>query len=167
MNETAFRLGEAASNRDTKVDAGTCIAPGPVKPFLKEKIMATSSILGGSPAPAHAQGKDNDALGPSDSSDSGSDVQGERSMATQPDDESMLGGQPVELTSDTDMTGTGERAGAIPDGSRDARDILPDHVERLPENDAKTGTADADGDSGSIGEESAGLVGEEPGETDR
>lgn len=128
--------------------------------------MATSSILGGTPAPAHAEGKDNDMLGPSDSSDSGSDVQGERSMATQPDDESMLGGQPVELSSDTDMTGTGERAGAIPDGSRDAGDILPDQVERLPEDGSETGAEDADDDSGSVAEESASLTSEEPDETD-
>lgn len=72
--------------------------------------MANSSILGGTPAPARVQGKDNDLLGPSDSSDSGSDVQGERPMATQPDDDAMLGGRPADLASDTDMSGTGEKA---------------------------------------------------------
>lgn len=128
--------------------------------------MATSSILGGTPAPAQAEGKDNDMLGPSDSSDSGSDVHGERSMATQPDDESMLGGQPVELSSDTDMAGTGERSGAISDGSRDANDILPDRVESLSDDGTHAAIEDADGGSGSAAEESASLANEEPDETD-
>jgi hypothetical protein len=36
--------------------------------------MATGSILGGAPEPGKPRGRDADALGPSDSSDSGSDV---------------------------------------------------------------------------------------------
>lgn len=128
--------------------------------------MATSSILGGTPAPEHAQGKDNDLLGPSDSSDSGSDVQAERSMATQPDDDSMLGGQPVDLASDTDATGTGEKSGALPDGSRDAGDILPDHIERLSEDGTGAGDEDGDGDNNSVAEKSASLADDEPDETE-
>ena len=36
--------------------------------------MATSSILGGTPAPEQSKGRGTDALGPSDSSDSRSDM---------------------------------------------------------------------------------------------
>ena len=52
------------------------------------------------------------ALGPSDSSDSGSDVQGERPMATSPDNPAEWGGLPSQKGSDSDAMGTGERAGA-------------------------------------------------------
>lgn len=128
--------------------------------------MANSSILGGTPAPARVQGKDNDLLGPSDSSDSGSDVQGERPMATQPDDDAMLGGRPADLASDTDMSGTGEKAAATPDGNRDAGDILPDHVERLPDGGMEEESEDAAQSRGSVAQESAELVSEEPDETE-
>lgn len=128
--------------------------------------MATSSILGGTPAPARVQGKDNDVLGPSDSSDSGSDVQGERPMATQPDDDSMLGGRPVDLASDTDVSGTGEKAAATPEGTRDSGDILPDHVERLPEEGGEAEAESLDEERGSVAEESAELASDEPDEPD-
>ena len=55
--------------------------------------MATSSILGGDPLPRHVRGKDTNALGPSDNSDSGSDAQG--AYGTD------------ELSSDSDAEGTG------------------------------------------------------------
>jgi hypothetical protein len=42
--------------------------------------MTNSNFLGGERAATYAPGKDVEALGPSDSSDSGSDVQGERSL---------------------------------------------------------------------------------------
>ena len=78
--------------------------------------MANSSILGGEKAPAQAQGRGADALGPSDSSDSGSDVQGERrGIAGETGD---AGGVPAELGSDTDAAGTGERGGAIGVGAQ-------------------------------------------------
>ena len=44
--------------------------------------MATSSILGGDRAPAEPKGTDADALGPSDSSDSGSDAAGTTQRGT-------------------------------------------------------------------------------------
>lgn len=77
--------------------------------------MATSSISGGRHVPEHVRGKDTNALGPSDNSDSGSDAQG------------AYGDE--EMSSDSDAAGTGERAsvGAGMDSS-DA-DILPDHIE--------------------------------------
>ena len=86
--------------------------------------MATSSILGGERAPLHASGRGADLLGPSDSSDSGSDSLGE------------LG--PDQMDSDTDRYGTGERASADLDESGSGLDILPDHVDR-----ASRGAADA------------------------
>ena len=78
--------------------------------------MASSSILGGDRAPVQPSGRGADVLGPSDSSDSGSDSIGE------------LG--PDQLASDTDRFGTGERASADLRDSGSGRDILPDHVDR-------------------------------------
>jgi hypothetical protein len=87
--------------------------------FLLKKqgaSMATSSILGGERAAVHSSGRGSDLLGPSDSSDSGSDALGE------------LG--PDQQASDTDRFGTGERASVNLDESGSGRDILPDHVDR-------------------------------------
>lgn len=64
---------------------------------------------------ARPAGTDNDALGPSDSSDSGSDVRGDPATAG-------------ERESDSDRQGTGERATAVPDHIRDGADIAPDHL---------------------------------------
>lgn len=68
------------------------------------------------------------ALGPSDNSDSGSDV---------------VGGPDIGFDSDTDAQGTGERAGvereAAPDG-----DIGFDHVETMPEIDVEQGDEDVE-----------------------
>lgn len=88
--------------------------------------MAKSSILGGERAPVHPSGRGADLLGPSDSSDSGSDSVGE------------LG--PDQIDSDTDRNGTGERASADLSDSGSGLDILPDHVDR-----ASVGGADAGG----------------------
>lgn len=61
------------------------------------------------------------ALGPSDSSDSGSDVQGAAEE---------LGD--AGLDSDSDRNGTGERSSASPDGEvKDGADIAPDHIEKI------------------------------------
>lgn len=75
--------------------------------------MATSSFLGGRHIPEEPMGKDTDALGPSDNSDSGSDAQGAYGEG--------------ELASDSDAEGTGVRSGL--DQGRDDADILPDHIE--------------------------------------
>jgi hypothetical protein len=77
--------------------------------------MATSSILGGTRIPEEVEGKDMDALGPSDNSDSGSDA-----IGAYGDDE---------LASDSDSVGTGERAAVGTGMDRADADILPDHVE--------------------------------------
>jgi hypothetical protein len=78
--------------------------------------MATSSILGGERAAIQPSGRGADLLGPSDSSDSGSDSIGE------------LG--PDQLASDTDRFGTGERASADLRDSGSGLDILPDQTAR-------------------------------------
>jgi hypothetical protein len=60
------------------------------------------------------------ALGPSDSSDSGSDMQG------------VPGQDAEELENDSDAAGTGDRAGVEPhNGAPDGGDIDVDHVERM------------------------------------
>ena len=93
--------------------------------------MATSSILGGSKASEEISGKDLQALGPSDNSDSGSDAVGAYG-----DDE---------LSSDSDAAGTGERASAGLGRNLSAADIGPDHIERAPGDDADT---DLDAETG-------------------
>ncbi|KAB8041412.1 hypothetical protein [Janthinobacterium aquaticum] len=75
-------------------------------PSLPDRVLGTG----------HGKG----ALGPSDNSDSGSDVQG-------------IPGQDQEsLDSDSDAAGTGERAGVEPENAApDGGDIDVDHIERL------------------------------------
>lgn len=101
--------------------------------------MAHSSILGGDTAAQRPIGNDVDALGPSDTSDSGSDVQGERPMATGADNPAEWGAVTAELDSDSDASGSGERATAPGDGVRDNADILPDRI-------IDPGSEDSDGD---------------------
>ncbi|KMY86775.1 hypothetical protein BUMB_01065 [Candidatus Paraburkholderia calva] len=73
------------------------------------------------------------ALGPSDSSDSGSDVQGEMRRPGDIEDELdayALGQSEAELASDTDRYGRGEAASAAGDNHLEPdADILPDEVE--------------------------------------
>lgn len=91
--------------------------------------MSTSSILGGERAARRGPGKDVDALGPSDSSDSGSDVQGEHAMSTEGDALDELGSLPTRRDSDSDALGTGERGSATGRDTQDGADIAPDRVE--------------------------------------
>lgn len=95
--------------------------------------MARSSITGADRAPSQAQGRDVEALGPSDTSDSGSDVQGELELAPPVDlDNPVFGVVQPGLESDSDAAGTGERGAALPDEeARDAADIMPDDVRSL------------------------------------
>ena len=82
--------------------------------------MATSSLLGGTKASEEISGKDIASLGPGDISDSGSDSVGAYGLD--------------ELASDTDSSGTGERA-AVEEGIDEPEsnaDILPDHIELAP-----------------------------------
>lgn len=83
------------------------------------------------------------ALGPSDSSDSGSDVHGGAGLAPEldpalgrgSDDDLEVGGvvADVYLDSDTDAAGTGERGAADGDiVAPDGADIDVDHIESIP-----------------------------------
>ena len=101
-----------------------------IKSKNQRKItMATSSILGGHHLPEHVRGKDTNALGPSDNSDSGSDAQGAYG-----DDE---------MSSDSDAAGTGERASVGPGLDASDADILPDHIEGEDDESSEEG---GDGD---------------------
>lgn len=95
--------------------------------------MATSPLVPGSTSGQNdrilGRGHGTAALGPSDSSDSGSDVQGA-------DAERLLGD--AGLDSDTDRNGTGERLGATPDAEfEEGADIAPDQIERIPQEGAE------------------------------
>ncbi|VWX62849.1 conserved hypothetical protein [Burkholderiales bacterium 8X] len=104
--------------------------------------MATSSILGGDHVPVTPRGNDIDALGPSDTSDSGSDVQSDAGRA-QPMDEETEGALPIAHGSDSDAAGTGERASAGSEGFEDGADILPDRIGTVP-TDADSVTDEVD-----------------------
>ena len=71
--------------------------------------MARSSILGAERAATQAAGRDSRALGPSDSSDSGSDVQTEIDLPDLNDVRDEFGGVLPGPTGDSDSAGTGER----------------------------------------------------------
>ncbi len=90
--------------------------------------MANSSILGGTLPPQQHSGTEIDRLGPSDSSDSGSDVQGEKPMATSPDNPGEWGSLPASQRSDSDALGTGERGAAAGSETVTGADILPDRI---------------------------------------
>lgn len=109
--------------------------------------MATSNLLHtGEEAPKVGEGHGTAALGPSGSSDSGSDVQGGPGLArdiglgletgSTSDPDSALGDMTAgpdlgdsDLDSDTDSTGTGERAAAGRDPTvRDGQDISVDRI---------------------------------------
>jgi hypothetical protein len=86
-------------------------------------------------AQPHLQGHDTRALGPSDSSDSGSDTVHARQQALGPldqVDQHALEQGDAELDSDTDRHGTGERASADGDSNlRPDGDVLPDEVDGI------------------------------------
>ncbi|WP_246099377.1 hypothetical protein [Methylibium rhizosphaerae] len=103
--------------------------------------MGTSPLLGSERVPERPEGTGTDRLGPSDSSDSGSDIVGADGAVDT--DELGLSAEDIRrergagadigdanLDSDTDASGTGERAEAGRDTlRREAPDIAPDHVE--------------------------------------
>ncbi len=78
--------------------------------------MATSSISGGMKPAEEPGGKDTRSLGPSDSSDSGSDTLGVYSAD--------------EMASDSDAAGTGERATVDHSAREENADILPHRVRK-------------------------------------
>ena len=96
--------------------------------------MATSSILGGERATPYPQGRDVGSLGPSDSSDSGSDV------ANVPPP-GIAGSVGSTASADSDAAGTGERSTATPaDAPLDNRDIEPDSVVDNPDESGVRGS---------------------------
>ena len=117
--------------------------------------MTSSSFLGGQRLPEHIKGKDTNALGPSDNSDSGSDAQG--AYGTD------------EMSSDSDAEGTGERASAGPGLEVCDADIMPDHIEGPPDDPAFEEDADYERfETGAIdslaSDESDGVEGSEGGD---
>jgi hypothetical protein len=111
-----------------------------------EFTMATSSLLGIDRPPTVPSGRDTSALGPSDSSDTGSDVAGLDDL------EQIDAGMPIDVAlnpnrelpddsadifspgSASDAAGTGERRSAAGDtGTREAADITPDHIVTHPD----------------------------------
>lgn len=76
--------------------------------------MAHSNLLGGDFIAVQPRGTGTEALGTSGNSDSGSDIVGTLSRE--------------ELLSDSDATGTGERADVERDDAASASDIRPDHL---------------------------------------
>jgi hypothetical protein len=116
--------------------------------------MSNSSILGGERAATQAAGRDAKALGPSDSSDSGSDIQGSLAAETPPMGEDQFsdtaGPANIDLAADSDATGTGERGAAVPgESAREGSDITPDQIESFgadPLDDPDTASLDDDAD---------------------
>ncbi len=92
--------------------------------------MARSSILGGERAPQQARGRNAESLGPGDTSDSGSDIRGATRLKTDAEEGQLGGATPIDVDSDSDSMGTGERKSAVPDGARDGADIGPDRIVR-------------------------------------
>ena len=134
--------------------------------------MGTSPLAGGGPqVPKRIPGTGTDALGPSDTSDSGSDIVG-ADGAVDADDLDLSSGTnedvrrargagadvgDANLDSDSDSSGTGERAEAGRDTlRREAPDIAPDHIvgtdeevtdiDALGIDDGDTGEAEDDDD---------------------
>jgi len=75
--------------------------------------MARSSIMGGDRAPQQTKGRNAESLGPSDTSDSGSDIQGSSRLKTDAEEGQLGGATPVRADSDSDSMGTGERGSKI------------------------------------------------------
>jgi hypothetical protein len=100
--------------------------------------MAYSSLLGARRAPAQPSGRDAGSLGPSDSSDSGSDIAGidgvESGDPALPTDVALGADRARSATTtegvdaDTDASGTGERRSAGGDAGRDGGDIGVDRI---------------------------------------
>ena len=116
--------------------------------------MSHSSILGGERAPQQARGRDAETLGPSDTSDSGSDIQGATRLKTDAEEGELGGATPVSNRSDSDSMGTGERAEAVPEGARDGADISPDRIARSKDalDSAESITDDEDSIEGLVDE---------------
>lgn len=104
--------------------------------------MATSSILGGERAAIPPDGKDVDALGPSDSSDSGSDVQAAPPPGVADSNGPVL---PSERGADSDASGTGERGSVVAgDEALVGADIDTDRVVATPDGSVPRGAGEGE-----------------------
>jgi hypothetical protein len=101
--------------------------------------MAISPLLGTDHAPTPAAGRDSAALGPSDTTDSGSDVagldddldpSGPLDAVSEPDSLRPMT-SPETLGADSDSRGSGERRSAGSDAGREAADIAPDTIQTV------------------------------------
>lgn len=137
MPSVAATRGSALFGCARAARPNCCRARASKLPDAYQEMRMSSSTLTPENLPAGRdrrihQGHGTSALGPSDSSDSGSDLQGAPGIAHQ--DGADIGD--TELDSDTDREGTGERAAA--DGEApalDGADIGTDHIERIPDDD--------------------------------
>ena len=94
--------------------------------------MSRSSILGADRAPRQAEGRDSDALGPSDSSDSGSDVAGSTAIDAADEMDNIGQGMHAGRAGISDAGGTGERGSAVlGDDIDEGGDIMPDRIRRF------------------------------------
>lgn len=109
--------------------------------------MATSSILGGDYPPMEPKGTDVDSLGPSDTSDSGSDVRTSRERTAIPED-AAEGAIPIAHDSSTDAEGTGDRASADAPPPEPDADILPDRIGIVPDRAADVAASADNADAG-------------------
>jgi len=104
-------------------------------PDMQEDNMSTLDPDNDLPQP-DVPGRDTGALGPGDSSDTGSDIAGAKrhdfDRDTELDNHALETGETEQL-SDTDTSGTGERASADGDESLTPdSDVLPDRIESMP-----------------------------------
>lgn len=118
---------------------------------MSESTLAPDNLPAGNDR-SLGRGHGTRALGPSDSSDSGSDVQGAPGLGTQAEEEQVAPADgdtwlaertagpdlgDADLDSDSDSGGTGERAAAGRDSTApDGGDIDVDHIESIPILDA-------------------------------
>lgn len=89
--------------------------------------MAYSSIMGADAAPTNPSGRQAELLGPSDSSDSGSDAVGT-----------------TEAHEDSDASGTGSRGAVAGADAREGGDIMPDRIVNLADGEVAS-LADGEG----------------------
>lgn len=116
---------------------------------IEENTMATSPLLGADRTDQRPRGTGIDVLGPSDSSDTGSDLMGGAGAVDAQDTELDTGtnsdpgrargaGADVgdaDFNADSDRSGTGERAAAGRDTALEASDISPDHIVQVEDED--------------------------------
>ena len=118
--------------------------------------MATSSILGGEHAPVTPKGTDAESLGPSDSSDSGSDASGDNRAAAE-------GG--LETPTNADILP--DRVGVLPDAAAEVESSVDDPEALSAQDLADEVAADREDEEEAGGREEGGEGGEGEGRRHR